>query len=193
MKVSDFGMSKLVRVNPNSPLSLCPGSVFYMSPQALEDPPTYTEKLDVFSAGVLLLQIMTRRSPKPNQRLRVVPDSDNREIREIIPEIQQREADLNLIKESHPLKKIAIQCLEDNEVKRLSSKELEQSLKSLRQEDEYTESMEVIQQSLHDQVGDLNEQVTSYLTKRQSKCPSSSNDDFKIKIFLIGQYNVGKT
>ena len=193
VKVSDFGMSKLVRVNPKGPLSLCPGSVFYMSPQALEDPPTYTGKLDVFSAGVLLLQIMTRRSPKPTQRLRVVPDSDNREMREIVPEIQRREADLNLIRESHPLKKIGIQCLEDNEVKRLSSKELEQSLKVLRQEDEYIESMEVIRKSLHAQVGELNEQLNSYPMKRQSKHPSSSKYDFKIKILLIGQCNVGKT
>ena len=193
VKVSDFGMSKLVRVNPNSPLSLCPGSVYYMSPQALEEPPNYTEKLDVFSAGVLLAQIMTRQSPKPSPRLRPVPGSEN--VYEVVPEIQRRAVELKLIRDSHPMKKVSIQCLEDGEEKRLSSEELEKSLKGLRQEDEYTESMEETHRNLHEQLQKLNEQIPR---KRRSKHPSlsSSDDDgdmLKMKILLVGESGVGKT
>ena len=65
-KVTDFGMSKLSSVNPRTtPMSLCPGNVQYMSPEALEEPPCYTDKLDVFSFGVLLVQIITRQFPNP--------------------------------------------------------------------------------------------------------------------------------
>ena len=36
-----------------------------MSPEALDEPPSYTKKLDSFSFGVLAVQIMTRQFPDP--------------------------------------------------------------------------------------------------------------------------------
>ena len=59
-KVTDFGISKLTDVNPRmTPLTQCPGTMVYMSPEALRTPPSYSEKLDIFSLGVLMLQIVT--------------------------------------------------------------------------------------------------------------------------------------
>ena len=56
-KVTDFGMVKLYDVNRSTahltPLTLCPGTMVYMSPEALAEPPMYTDKLDSFSLGVL--------------------------------------------------------------------------------------------------------------------------------------------
>ena len=44
-KVTDFGMSRLASVNPHTtPMTLCPGNVCYMSPEALEEPPSYTKQ-----------------------------------------------------------------------------------------------------------------------------------------------------
>ena len=64
-KITDFGMSKLSSVNPcMTALTLCPGNSLYMSPEALDEPPTYTDKLDVFSFGILQVQILTRQFPK---------------------------------------------------------------------------------------------------------------------------------
>ena len=60
-KITDFGMSKLATVNPRiTALTLCPGNVLYMSPEALDEANSYTNKLDVFSFGVILIQILTR-------------------------------------------------------------------------------------------------------------------------------------
>ena len=48
-EVTDFGMSKLTEVNPRmTGQTKCPGNPAYMSPEALLDPPVYTEKLDCF-------------------------------------------------------------------------------------------------------------------------------------------------
>lgn len=59
-KVVDFGMSKL---NPEmARLTMCPGTKAYMPPEALLDLPVYTDKLDCFQAGVLMIQIVTRNS-----------------------------------------------------------------------------------------------------------------------------------
>ena len=59
-KVTDFGMSKLADANPRmTPMTMCPGTLAYMPPEALNDPPVYTNKLYCFSFGVLDIQILT--------------------------------------------------------------------------------------------------------------------------------------
>ena len=53
VKVTDFGMSKLAGAAPTTtPLTTCPGTLAYMPPEALKEPPRYTKKLDCFSDGV---------------------------------------------------------------------------------------------------------------------------------------------
>ena len=72
-KITDFGMSKLATVNPRmTALTLCPGNVLYMSPEALDEAKSYTAKLDIFSFGVIVIQILTRQFPNPTDRFRHV-------------------------------------------------------------------------------------------------------------------------
>ena len=88
-KVTDFGMSRLAGVNPRTtPMTLCPGNVCYMSPEALEEPPSYTTKLDVFSFGVLLVQIMTRQFPDPGPRFKFNTIPDHPDARVPAPETE---------------------------------------------------------------------------------------------------------
>ena len=57
-KVTDFGMSKLMNMNPYitpRPLTQAPGTPAYMPPEALISPPRYSSKLDCFSHGRLVL------------------------------------------------------------------------------------------------------------------------------------------
>ena len=70
-KVTDFGMSKFADINVTrlATMTTCPGTPAFMSPEALNEPPVYTEKLDNFSFGVLLVQTTTRKFPKPTDRL----------------------------------------------------------------------------------------------------------------------------
>ena len=64
-KVTDFGMSKLAGAAPTmTPLTMCPGTLAYMPPEALREPPRYTKKLDCFSEGVIMIQVCTRQWPK---------------------------------------------------------------------------------------------------------------------------------
>ena len=59
-KVTDFGMSRISGAAPTmTPLTMCPGTLAYMSPEALKEPPTYTKKLDCFSEGVMMIQVCT--------------------------------------------------------------------------------------------------------------------------------------
>ena len=53
-KVTDFGMSKLMDMNPLlTTLTQVPGTPAYMPPEALTSPPHYSDRLDCFSHGVL--------------------------------------------------------------------------------------------------------------------------------------------
>ena len=77
-KVTDFGMSKLMDMNPHmTPLTQVPGTPAYMPPEALTTPPRYSRQLDCFSHGVLALQIITRNFPNPGDATTVIEDQDS--------------------------------------------------------------------------------------------------------------------
>ena len=131
-KVTDFGMSKFQSARLQTD-TVCPGSVHYMSPEALDEPPSYTKKLDIFSFGVLLVQIMTRKFPDPGPRFRVVHDPRySTPVRVPIREVERRQAHLQLIDDTHPLKLLALQCLNDDEKHRPTAQELGQRIEHLK-------------------------------------------------------------
>ena len=142
-KITDFGMSKLATVNPRmTALTLCPGNVLYMSPEALDDASTYTTKLDVFSFGVLLIQILTGKFPSPLNRFRTIHDPKyNGEVRVLVSDFERRQSHLSLIPVAHPLKPLALQCLQRNEGDRPSALQLSEKLQELKASPQYTESM----------------------------------------------------
>ena len=128
-KVADFGMAKLFDMNNAAhltPLTLCPGTMVYMSPEALRDRPVYTDKLDSFSLGVLCVQIMTRMIPNPSDRVTIVADSRAPAGRIEVPvsEIERRRSHINLITQEHPLLLVALACLQDEGEKRPSAQEI---------------------------------------------------------------------
>ena len=87
-----------------------PGRIPYMPPEALVVDSHYNEKIDVFSLGVLMLEIATQKY-------------SSAELINIgtIPEIQRRGADLSHLPEGHPLTPIILQCLRDDPEERPDS------------------------------------------------------------------------
>ncbi|XP_064405233.1 uncharacterized protein LOC135350387 [Halichondria panicea] len=135
-KVTDFGMSKFTDISATrlATMTTCPGTPAFMSPEALNEPPVYTEKLDNFSFGVLLVQITTRHFPKPTDRFESVLIPNPRvpahtiEAKLAIPELDRRKSHISLIEPTHPLLPIAHHCLKDRDVERPSSQQLCHSL-----------------------------------------------------------------
>ena len=140
-KITDFGMSKLSAVNPRmTPMTLCPGNLLYMPPEALDEDKYYTDKLDIFSLGVIVIQILTRKFPNPTEKFRVDHSYYYaQEIRLVVPENQRRQAHLQLIPEDHPLKPLALECLKKEHL-RPSALQLNQTLLELKKADRYRES-----------------------------------------------------
>lgn len=80
-----------------------PGALLYMAPEALVVDSHYNEKIDIFSLGVLMLEISTQNFSFPG--ISGIGTT---------PEIQRRAEDLSRLPEDHPLKPIILQCLRDD-------------------------------------------------------------------------------
>ena len=154
-KITDFGMSKLATGNPRmTALTLCPGNLLYMSPEALDEAKSYTAKLDIFSFGVIVIQIFTRQFPSPTDRFRILHDPRyDEEVRFLVPETERRQAHLQLIPDTHSLKPLAFQCLK-KEIQRPSALQLSEWLSELKQAPQYTESMHQAQTRGGNETGD---------------------------------------
>ena len=147
-KVTDFGMSRISGAAPTmTPLTMCPGTLAYMSPEALKEPPTYTKKLDCFSEGVMMIQVCTRQWPEPGPRTKTVldPRSPTGMIEVPVLEPERRQKHINKIDRSHGLLPIAMDCLRYRENERPSSEELCERLAGLKETREYRESMERVE------------------------------------------------
>ena len=144
-KVTDFGMAKLLGSDPHLTPTYCPGTNSYMSPEALTDPPEYSEKLDVFSCGVLLIQLVTRKFPNPGPRTYTIQINDPRfpsgEVLVVFPELDRRREHLDLVPPTHPLLQVALDCIKDKEDDRPTSEQLCSRLVALKESDGYRESL----------------------------------------------------
>ena len=148
-KVSDFGMSTLIQQSSKvSSLTTCPGTPAYMPPEALNEPPVYTMKLDSFSLGVIIVQILTRMYPKPTERYITMEVQDPRNHRRNttakipVPEVERRQQHIELIEKDHPLLSMALDCLKDQDSDRPCTKDICYSMEVIKQAQQYIESSE---------------------------------------------------
>ena len=153
-KVTDFGMSKLADANPHmTPMTMCPGTLAYMPPEALKDPPVYTNKLDSFSFGVLDIQILTRQFPNPSPQCKIMdprfPTSTG-QVKVPIPETERHQPHIDLVDPAHPLLPVALNCLKDRDRERPSAQELCNRLAALKDTPQYGESVQQNQRATTD-------------------------------------------
>ena len=113
VKISDLGQAKF---RPSSVIYLtskAPGCVAYMPPECLVHQPHFTDKGDVFSLGVVALQVSSQEPPSAGLRGIGVQK-----------EVERRSADLARLPFDHPMKPPILQCLKDDPAKRPSSREV---------------------------------------------------------------------
>ena len=154
-KITDFGMSKLLDVNRRmTPLTMCPGTLVYMPPEATKDQPVYSNKIDCFSFGVLEVQVMTRQFPDPGPTTRMVQDSryPMGRVLIVVPDNERRKSHIDLIDPTHALLPTALSCLSDSEEDRPSAQDLCQQLATFKETPRYTQSVEIhtLQQQLQE-------------------------------------------
>ena len=147
-KVTDFGMARLGDRNPQAThltFTMCPGADVYMAPEAVQDNPVYTDKIDCFSFGVITLQILTRQFPKPGDRRKRIeinhPGLPRGTYEMVISEIERRQNHLSIIDPNHTLLQVSLDCLKDKDVERPSAQQLCERVAALKESQEYSESV----------------------------------------------------
>ena len=101
-----------------------PGHEEYLPPEIFRDVRSYTASSDVFSLGVLILEILTRKAPRPVRNLKQ-------------PEVQRRKSDLSLVAEDNVLLRIVYSCIKDHESERPSAKEVSDNLAEIKETLQY--------------------------------------------------------
>ena len=83
-----------------------------MPPEALRAKPRYSDKLDTFSTGVLIIQIITRLYPDPTDAEMIMddPTAPTGEKIVLVPEIERRKNDISKVPSNHPLLPTAKHC-----------------------------------------------------------------------------------
>ena len=192
-KVTDFGMSKVIDANPKmsrSKVTQCPGTPAYMPPEALRAKPRYSDKLDIFSLGVLIIQIITRIFPAPTHAEIVMedPSAPSGEKIILVAELERRKEDIDKVPSDNALLLIAYQCLKDRDKDRPIATQICHSLEQLRADTTFvTETQQAI--VLHKEkvtdIAQLQEQkqqqqqlTTSY--KRTQDTESLSKDEVSV-------------
>ena len=113
VKISDLGQAKF---RPSSVLYLttkAPGCIAYMPPECLVDRPHFTDKGDVFSFGVVALQVSTQEPPSCGLGGIGVQK-----------EVERRAADLSRLPATHPMQPLILQCLQDDPAQRPRCREM---------------------------------------------------------------------
>lgn len=137
-KVADFGMCRL-----NDAMNIpCSGTNLYMPPEALEQEPIYTQKLDCFSQGVIMIQVCTRKQPDPGNRMKEV-ETDTGPMQALIPECERRNNHISQIQQRDELLSIAKDCLQDKPDGRPTSAEIHERLATLKTTRDYQSSLEL--------------------------------------------------
>ena len=120
VKIGDFGQSKLLDQPQSYMKTTQPGTPIYMPPEALKKNSEYTSKVDVFSLGVVMLEVCTQSAPSRS----IVGIGTT-------PEVERREDDLTLLGDTHPLKPLIIWCLQDKHNSRPDVKSTDSQVKLL--------------------------------------------------------------
>ena len=151
-KVTDFGMARLSDQNTRATqltLTMCPGTDAYMPPEAVQEEPVYTDKIDCFSFGVITIQILTRQFPNPgNRRKRVQvnhPGLPSGTLEMVISEVERRQNHIGEIDQNHTLLQVAIDCLKDRDIERPLAQQLCERVAALKEGTQYSESVRVVE------------------------------------------------
>ena len=150
-KLTDFGMARLGNLSPQAARftnTMCPGTDVYMPPEAVQDKPVYTEKIDCFSFGVIVVQILTQEFPKPGDRMMTVHVPHYpRPLKMDVPEVERRQKHISGIDPNQPLLLIALDCLKDADRERPSAQQLCERLAALKEIAKYKNASERVKDS----------------------------------------------
>ena len=127
-KLTDFGMTRAVNPSKLTRRSSVKGTQAFMPPEALDVPPRYNEKLDVFSFGNCITTTLTHEWPNPSHPTAY---DKGRAILRTEFERRRRQIDLLSAREEELFLSLIKRCLEGDATIRPSSAEIVSEVKQI--------------------------------------------------------------
>ena len=127
-KLTDFGMTRAVNPSKLTRRSSVKGTQAFMPPEALDVPPRYNEKLDVFSFGNCITTTLTHEWPNPSHPTAY---DKGRAILRTEFERRRRQIDLLSAREEELFLPLIKRCLEGDATIRPSSAEIVSEVKQI--------------------------------------------------------------
>ena len=116
--LADFGESKQLTMTMTRVAGTAAGTPLYMAPEMALEEVAKGPKADVFSAGVVMVELNTGTQPNPGPAMR----QQGRQ-RLAVPEEERRAADLAAIRDA-PIEELVARCVVDDEAARASAAEM---------------------------------------------------------------------
>ena len=108
-KLVDLGLAKIFTQAARLARTMKPGHEYYMPGEVLSAVASYDERLDVFSLGVIILEMLISREPHPQGRWLTRQDSGQLRL---IPEVERRADDLDQLGRDHPVYPLIVRMFE---------------------------------------------------------------------------------
>ena len=138
-KIGDVGLAKVFTPAARIATTRKPGTEPYMPSEVLAPGAQYNEKIDVFSLGVLMLEMILGHEPRPSPEWSTRERVGDREALFPIAETQRRQDELNELGAKNPLRPL-IERLLQPQASRPNITEVFQELKRLESTDQYLQS-----------------------------------------------------
>ena len=128
-KIGDLGVSRFVDPNVANKLTVGPGNIAYMPPEARYEDPSYTIKLDIFSYGVLIVHTVIGKIPQ----VYTLPKDDHTRAQESgkVELMRRNKAVHTLMGDKHCLYPLVVRCLHDDPNNRPTTEEVHTTLRQL--------------------------------------------------------------
>lgn len=137
-KLTDLGVSKFEASSffqrlGNTP---APGTMAYMAPEVRKIPADCSPAMDVFAFGVIVVQVCSHKFPNPG------PETEKNKfgLHKTVSEVDRRQKHISLLRRSHPLRTIALDCLKNNPKARPIALDICHQLEHTQHSTEYEES-----------------------------------------------------